>query len=159
MEGHTMSGLSDLFIPHISSDQDDKHSLGISTIEFKLSSHDEDGVLILENIFHAKGGPAKHLHYSQDEWFYCLEGKFRFEIGSESFLLNSGDSLLGPKMIPHVWAFIGEGIGRILVMFKPAGKMENFFREVTKTNAMPIQDPELWQKHGMKLLGPPISLT
>jgi quercetin dioxygenase-like cupin family protein len=154
-----MSGLSELFIPHISSDQDDRHSLGISTIEFKLSSHDEDGVLILENIFHAKGGPAKHLHYSQDEWFYCLEGKFRFEIGSESFMLNSGDSLLGPKMIPHVWAFIGEGIGRILIMFKPSGKMEEFFREVTKTNAMPIQDQELWQKHGMKLLGPPISLT
>lgn len=26
---------------------------------------------ILESTFLAKGGPARHLHYDQDEWFYC----------------------------------------------------------------------------------------
>ena len=36
--------------------------LGISTIDFKVISQDEDGLLILENTFHAKGGPARHLH-------------------------------------------------------------------------------------------------
>jgi hypothetical protein len=34
--------------------------------------------------------------------------------------------------------------------------MEAFFREVTKANAMPPQDPALWQAHGMELLGPPL---
>jgi len=40
----------------------------------------------------------------------------------------------------------------------PAGKMEAFFREVTKANAMPPQDPELWRAHGMELVGPPLSI-
>jgi quercetin 2,3-dioxygenase len=64
--------------------------------------------------------------------------------------------LLAPRQVPHVWAFVGEARGRILIAFLPAGKMEAFFREVTKANAMPPQDPELWRAHGMELLGPPL---
>src|SRR5690242_732974 len=63
-------------------------SLGISTISFKLLPPDSSGLLILENTFHARGGPARHLHYDQDEWFYALEGEFLFEVGSERFRLQ-----------------------------------------------------------------------
>ena len=133
--------------------------LGISTIDFKVSPQDEDGLLILENTFHAKGGPARHLHYDQDEWFYAIEGEFIFEIGQERFTLKSGDSVLGPRKIPHVWAHVGEARGRILIAFTPAGRMEAFFREVTKANAMPPQDPALWRAYGMELLGPPLAIA
>jgi hypothetical protein len=51
-----------------------------------------------------------------------------------------------------------EARGRILVAFAPAGKMEAFFREVTRADAMPPQDPALWLAHGMQLLGPPLPL-
>ena len=134
----------------------EQRGLGISTIAFKVTTPDPDGVFILENTFHAKGGPARHLHYEQDEWFYALEGEFKFEVGAQHFHLHAGDSLLAPRRVPHVWAFVGEGRGRILVEFLPAGKMEAFFREVTSANAMPPQDPEIWRAHGMELLGPPL---
>jgi mannose-6-phosphate isomerase-like protein (cupin superfamily) len=134
----------------------EQRSLGISTIAFKVSSQDSGGVFILENTFHAKGGPARHLHIDQDEWFYAVEGEFLFEVGSERFALKPGDSLLAPRGVPHVWAHVGETRGRIVIAFTPAGKMEVFFREVTKANAMPPQDPELWRAHGMELLGPPL---
>ena len=132
--------------------------LGMSSIAFKVSTQDSGGSLfILENTFHAKGGPARHLHYDQDEWFYTLEGEFVFEVGQERFRLQPGDSLLAPRKVPHVWAYAGDAPrGRILIAFTPAGKMEAFFREVTKANAMPPQDPELWRTHGMELLGPPL---
>lgn len=137
----------------------DHRGLGISHIDFKVVAQDNPNVFILENTFHQKGGPARHLHYDQDEWFYVLEGEFVFEIGKERFRVRPGDSLLGPRKVPHVWAFDGSTIGRILIVFTPAGKMEAFFREVTKTNAMPIQDPDLWRAHGMELLGPPLSVS
>lgn len=133
--------------------------LGISQINFKVSDQESSGLFILENIFHAKGGPARHLHYEQEEWFYVIESTFAFEIGEERFLLKAGDALLAPRMVPHVWAHTGDGTGRILVAFSPAGKMESFFREVTKANAMPPQDPALWRMHGMELLGPPLKVT
>jgi quercetin dioxygenase-like cupin family protein len=130
--------------------------LGVSTIQFKVCGQGSDGLLVLENTFHAKGGPARHLHYEQDEWFYAVEGEFIIEIGQERFALHPGDSVLAPRNVPHVWAHVGNARGRMLVSFAPAGKMEAFFHEVTKANAMPPLDPELWRAHGMELLGPPL---
>ncbi len=137
----------------------ESRSLGISTIEFKVATGDAGGGLfVLENVFHARGGPARHLHYEQDEWFYIVEGEFLFEVGTDRTTLSPGDSLLAPRRVPHVWAHVGSGTGRVLVGFTPAGKMEAFFREVTKANAMPPQDPKLWEMHGMELLGPPLKV-
>jgi mannose-6-phosphate isomerase-like protein (cupin superfamily) len=136
----------------------ESRGLGISTIAFKVITSDPGGPFILENTFRAKGGPARHLHYDQEEWFYILEGEFQFEVGPEHFRLLPGDSLLAPRRVPHVWAFVGEGRGRILVAFFPAGNMEAFFREVTKANVMPPQDPRVWRAHGMELLGPPLAI-
>ena len=137
---------------------DEQRGLGISTIAFKVSPQDSGGLFILENTFQAKGGPARHLHYHQDEWFYAVEGEFIVEVGPERIRLNPGDSLLAPRQVPHVWAYVGDSRGRILIAFMPAGQMEAFFREVTKANAMPPQDPELWRAHGMELLGPPLAV-
>lgn len=133
--------------------------LGISFIAFKVCPQDSSSLLILENTFHAKGGPSRHLHYNQDEWFYIVEGEFIFEVGQEKFRLKPGDSTLVPRKVPQVWAYAGGSTrGRILIAFIPAGKIEAFFREVTKANAMPLEDPELWRAHGMELLGPPLSV-
>lgn len=133
-----------------------QRGLGISTIAFKVTTPNPGDLFVLENTFLAKGGPARHLHYEQDEWFYVLEGEFQFEIGEQHLRLLPGDSLLAPRRVPHVWAFVGSTQGRILVVFTPAGKMEAFFREVTRADAMPPQDPALWHAHGMELLGPPL---
>lgn len=59
----------------------ESRSLGVSTIAFKVVPHDRQGLLILENTFHTRGGPARHLHDDQDEWFYVLEGEFLMEVG------------------------------------------------------------------------------
>ncbi|HEV7236914.1 MAG TPA: cupin domain-containing protein [Ktedonobacteraceae bacterium] len=135
----------------------ESRGLGISTIAFKVSTPNPGDPFILENTFHAKGGPARHLHFDQDEWFYALEGEFLFEVGTERFRLLPGDSLMAPRRVPHVWAFVGEARGRILVSFFPAGKMEAFFREVTPANVMPTQELGiLWRDYGMELLGPPL---
>lgn len=130
--------------------------LGISTVDFKLSGRPD--LFIIENTFHAKGGPARHLHTDQDEWFYVVAGEFIIEVGEVQSHLKVGDSLLAPRNIPHVFACVGDGQGKLLIAFTPAGHMEAFFQKVTQTNAMPIQDPVLWRTHGMELLGAPLSV-
>lgn len=136
----------------------EQRGLGISTIAFKVTTADTLGQLVIENVFHAPGGPPRHLHHGQEEWFYVVEGEFILEVGDDRYQMQPGDSLLAPRGVPHVWAFTGGGSGRILISFMPAGKMEAFFREVTKLNAMPPQEPEIWRAHGMELLGPPLRL-
>jgi quercetin dioxygenase-like cupin family protein len=134
-------------------------TLGISAIDFKVVPEEGNGVLFIENTFRAKGGPPRHLHLHQDEWFYVLEGEFIAEVGQERITLRPGDSLLGPRNVPHAYAFTGDGVGRILIAFLPAGQMEAFFSEVSKSNAMPGQDPELWRAHGLELVGPPLEVV
>jgi quercetin dioxygenase-like cupin family protein len=138
----------------------EQRGLEVSNILFKVTPQDSRDTLILENVFRAPGGPAKHLHHQQDEWFYILEGEFRFEVGDQRLTLNPGDSLLGPRRVPHVWAFTGKGspTGRILIAFLPAGQMEAFFRENMKANEMPPLRPALWRAHGMELLGQPLKV-
>ena len=137
----------------------EQRGLGISLITFKLTPPDGNGIFIIENTFHEKGGPARHLHHDQDEWFYAVDGEFILEVGSDRFQLKPRDSLLAPRKVPHVWAYTGTGgMGRMMIAFMPAGKMEAFFHEVTKANAMPPRDPELWRAHGMELLGPPLTV-
>ena len=147
-----------LLIPSGIDKYGEQRNLGISTITFKVTPQDTNGLLIIENTFSSKGGPARHLHYNQDEWFYAVEGEFIFEVGQEKIRLKPGDSLLAPRNVPHVWAYTGGTRGNILIAFNPAGRMESFFREVTKANAMPPQDPELWLAHDMELLGPPLKV-
>jgi mannose-6-phosphate isomerase-like protein (cupin superfamily) len=157
---HTLAGSPPLLLLSTGEDQFGEYrGLGISSIAFKAVPRDSQGLLIIENTFHAKGGPARHLHYNQDEWFYAVEGEFVIEVGHERLTMKPGDSLLAPRRVSHVWAYVGDTTGRMLIAFMPAGQMEAFFREVTKANAMPPHNPELWRAHGMELLGPPLSIA
>jgi len=132
--------------------------LSMSQIDFKVVPPGPHGVLILENSFQARGGPPRHLHFDQDEWFYVLAGQFVFEVGESIFRLQPGDSLLAPRRVPHVWAHVGDPGGRILVGFMPAGAMEAFFRKYMRGNVSPPKDPQTWLAHGMELLGPPLAV-
>jgi len=132
--------------------------LAFSYIAFKVSLPDPNGLLVLENTLYKKRGPARHLHHDQDEWFYAVEGEFIIEIGQKRISLSPGDSILAPRQVPHAWAYVGETMGRLLIAFMPAGNMETYFREATKANALPSQDPEFWRAHGMEWLGSPLPI-
>jgi hypothetical protein len=87
-----------------------------------------------------------------------LAGEFVFEVGfevsAERLRLTAGDSLLALRA-PRLGVRRG-GHGRILTVAKPAGKLEAFFREISKVNAPPASEPEVWRAHGMEGLGPPL---
>ena len=120
----------------------------ISDFFFKVSTEDSHGgLLVIEMTHHEKGGPGRHFHYDQDEWFYVVEGEYVFEVGQERLRMRSGDSLFGPRKVPHVWAFVGDQPGRILFTFTPAGQIEAFFREIGKAPACtsPFHTVSAWR--------------
>jgi quercetin dioxygenase-like cupin family protein len=113
-------------------------------------------LFIIEHTTRQKGGPPRHIHPHQDEWFYVIEGEFLFEVGHDRVTLRPGGSILAPRNLPHAWAFVGNNGGKMLISYTPAGKMEAFFREVTKGNSMPRQDKALFEKFDLILTGPPL---
>ena len=134
-------------------------AFGLKPIDFKVSAEDSDGRLfIIEHTNNHRGGPPRHIHSAQEEWFYVLEGEYVIEVGETSFQLTTGDAVLAPRAVPHVWACVGSGHGRLLIVFQPAGQMEDFFMESSLLDTLP--DPEklasLFARHGMTLVGPPL---
>ncbi len=154
-------GSSALVHPVLSGQDDagELHNLGITSIAFKVSTEETKGELfIIEHSARQKGGPPRHIHPHQDEWFYVLEGEFLFEVGTDRITLRHGDSVLAPRSIPHACAFVGTGGGRMLISYTPAGKMEGFFRYMSKAQSMPPQDNALFEQFDMILVGPPLAV-
>jgi mannose-6-phosphate isomerase-like protein (cupin superfamily) len=137
------------------------HTIGISSTAFKVLTQDTGGGLfIMQHANLKKGGPPRHLHHNEDEWFYVLEGDYIAEIGTERFELKPGDSILGPRGVPHAWASVGEGPGKLLIAFAPANKMEAFFRDNAKRrkDGDYVNDAAVYHAYGLELLGPPLSV-
>jgi mannose-6-phosphate isomerase-like protein (cupin superfamily) len=129
-----------------------------------VSGEDTGGELCIYNTMRQeKGGPAYHLHHAQDEWFYVLSGEFTVKIGDDTFNLKPGDSAFAPRTIPHAFAKINEGNAQMLVLFQPAGTMEDFFKQMSKITNEVVKDPqtrlkELHASHGMQVVGPPLKI-
>ena len=129
--------------------------------DLKVSGKDTGGELcIYDTVRSTKGGPPLHRHYSQDEWFYIIRGDFLVQVGDKRLRLVPGDSAFAPRKIPHTFAMTSDGEGQMLVLFQPAGRMEDFFRQMSifgKGVSAGQQLPKsVWEEHGMELLGPPL---
>ena len=63
------------------------------------------------------------------------------EIGDERYGLGPRDSVLATQKVPHIWAHVGEGTARLIVVFfQPAGKIEAFFGELAKIAGVPQRE-------------------
>ncbi len=132
--------------------------LGISSIVFKITSQESKDLFAVEVVLTKKGGPARHIHHYQDEWWYILEGEFIVEVGQERFHLKPGDSLYGAREIPHVWAFVEGKRGRFLGSLMPAGNAEAFFIHADQMKTAPGSEQNQWQPYGMEWVGPPLQI-
>ena len=128
-----------------------------SPLDFKVLTAETHGALfILENRDMVRGGPPRHVHYDQEEWFCLIEGgEVAMEIGEQKLRLKPGDSVLAPRNVPHVFAYLGEEPGRMLFAFTPAGSIEDFFIQTSKPDAK-VGDQRLFESHRMKVVGPPL---
>lgn len=124
----------------------------------KISGNDTDGDLyVYESTRLKNGGPAVHYHYEQDEWWYVLKGEFLIKVGDETYHAKKGDSVFGPRKIPHAFAKIGEGEATLLMIFQPAGKMEDFFLSISKgveKTMTPEEKIKFRRDHGIEVVGP-----
>lgn len=126
----------------------------------KISAKDTNGQLsMFEYTGTQKIGPPLHLHYDQDEVFYVVEGEYIFQLGETKSVLKAGDTIFLPRNIQHTWIQTSD-LGKLIYFLNPAGKMEEFFDEFSKVTGPPDMAAmgKMFQEHGMKLVGPPLTL-
>ena len=154
------AGPKGMYVPGGSDRSDEELRIwGTIPLQIKVSTADTDGALFLfEHVDMGRGGPPRHFHYEQDEWFYAVKGEFAFEVGDDAYTLTAGDSLFAPRMVPHAWAHVGDGPGTLLLGVQPAGLLEAFFREGCEMPAPPTPEEadRQFEAHGMKVVGPPL---
>lgn len=134
------------------------------TFYTKVSTADTDGdVYVFESIREKEGGPSFHLHYEQDEFWYILKGEFLFKIGEKTFTAKAGDTVFGPRNVPHAFAKVGKGESRLLMFFQPAGKMEKMFKDIsegaTRNMTTDEEKDKFFLEYGLKRVGPPLTYS
>jgi mannose-6-phosphate isomerase-like protein (cupin superfamily) len=125
----------------------------------KLTGKDTQGkYTFIEDITAPNQGPPLHVHHREDEGFYILDGDYVFEVDGRRIAAHTGDFLWVPRDVPHCFQNIGSTPGRILLTLEPAG-IEDFFAELATVPGPPdsAKVAPLFFKHGLELLGPPLS--
>jgi quercetin dioxygenase-like cupin family protein len=130
------------------------HSRGFSTMLFKaLPTETNGGLFVIEHQNLVHGGPPFHYHLYQEEYFYVLEGEVTFQVGGVRKTLGPGESVVGPRGVPHAFSGSDSHPGRMLIAFAPAGKMEPFLRVSMGPNP-PAWTADFFREHDMVLIGP-----
>ena len=132
-----------------------------NVLDVKISGTDTDGQLAVfeqTSLSQGKGTPL-HIHNSQDEIFYVVEGEYYFQVGEERFKLTIGDSIFLPREVPHAWTQVSEK-GRMTVTVQPAGKLENFFVTVAALDhePSPAEMQKIFADNDMQIVGPPLPI-
>ena len=128
-------------------------------IDVKISGSDTNGDLAIfeqTSLSQGKGTPL-HVHPLQDEIFYVIDGSYIFKVGEDKYDLKTGDNIFLPRKVPHAWTQVSEK-GKMIVMFQPAGKLENFFVTMAALDKEPTPEEvaKIFAANGMLVVGPPL---
>jgi quercetin dioxygenase-like cupin family protein len=135
-----------------------------SDISVKISSEDTNGAFTtFEDHTPPLAGPPLHSHRYQDEWWYILEGRYRFQVDGEIIVAGPGDTVFAPKGSRHAFQNIGTDTGTTLTTVVPGG-LDIFFEELSEavprgTQPDPAVVVPIFQKHDLELLGPPLAVS
>lgn len=76
-------------------------SLGSLTV-LKATDENTDGSFsMVEERMPADQSPPLHVHRSDDEMFYVLDGTVTFEVDGERFTATAGSTVFAPRGLPH----------------------------------------------------------
>jgi quercetin dioxygenase-like cupin family protein len=129
----------------------------------------KDGISMFESAGPYGTSPPLHVHRTEDEAFYVLEGELRVKAGDADFRVRAGEAALAPVGVPHTYRVESREGARWLNV-TTHGDFERFARALSRPaerNELPPPQgpptPEQLQalvvagrQHGIELTGPPL---
>jgi quercetin dioxygenase-like cupin family protein len=101
--------------------------VGTGNIELKLSNEKTNGALSMFVQTLPDGeGTNVHLHKNCEETAYVLEGRIRVSLGDKIHEFGAGDTMFGPRGMPHSIANAGDGTAGFLFITPPRRPGEIF---------------------------------
>jgi quercetin dioxygenase-like cupin family protein len=128
---------------------------------FKVTGEDTGGAFdyfIVDVAPH--GGPPLHVHHKQEETIQVLRGRYKVRIGDEIFYCEEGSFAYLPSKVPHAFLNLTDEPGEVVVVYTPGGG-HKFYQELGPVSRSGSADraviAEIFAKHDMTLLGPPLT--
>ncbi len=110
-------------------------------------------------------GPPLHRHTHEDEYFFVLEGRFKFSIDGREFIGERSAFACAPRGSAHAFRNVGTDVGVLHVTCTPAG-LDAAFREARvpdagragsgKTPPSPQEVAAIFERYGITFVGPPL---
>jgi quercetin dioxygenase-like cupin family protein len=160
--------------PVIASEEGERVSLGGAEVIFKVDGEMTGGAF---SICETTAEPGRlippHLHETEDEYSYVIEGRIGVLIGEDEHLARAGSWVIKPRGIPHTYWNPGPDRARLIEIIAPSG-FEGFFRDLSRLLSSngphdiaaithtagryhhqfhPELEQPLIEKHGLKLIG------
>jgi len=131
-------------------------------VEITAGAADTDGRYTLLEVTMPPGAVSPlHVHHTEDEGFYVLEGAVTIEVGDDVVTLGPGQHAFGPRDVPHRFT-VGPDGAHMLWVLTPGG-FEALVEEASvpaATLTLPPADvlpppdfADIARRHGNQLLG------
>jgi len=133
----------------------------------RASKESTDGhMAVIEMLAPPGFGSPLHVHHSEEEWFYVIEGALTVWVDGEVSEVPAGSFAYGPRDLPHTFLVSSAKPARFLLGTEPSG-FEDFVRELGEPvraltmapSSVEIPSPErmteVAARYGMEILGPP----
>lgn len=99
------------------------------------------GFTLIEQLSPPNFAAPSHVHDSEEEAFYVLDGQLEVTCGEQTWTVEEGGFVLLPRRIPHAFSVVGNRGARLLQITSPAG-FEDFAAEAgDAANGPALQDP------------------
>ena len=130
-------------------------------VQVKASAADTGGRYTLLDVRMPPGAASPlHVHHTEDEGFYVLEGNVTIVVGDETVELAAGQHAFGPRDIPHRFT-VGPDGARMIWVLTPGG-----FEDLVEEASVPAETPtvpppsvlppenidEILRRHGNEVL-------
>lgn len=105
------------------------------------------GAAFLEYVTRKGEEPEDHVHGTEDEMFYVLEGAITFRCGEESFALQNGGFVFLPRGIAHGYTITSDAPVRLIAVTSPTregstGGWGGFVADMESGEAAVVAEPQ-----------------
>ncbi len=97
---------------------------------------------LIEQIIPAGFESPWHVHNTEDESFYVIEGSVTILVNGTTVKLGTGGYAFGPRGVPHGFRVEGDGPARILLM-TTGGDFADFIAESSVAADAPPSPPDM----------------
>src|SRR5215510_9959290 len=76
-------------------------------------------------------GPPDHVHFSQEEMFFIIEGTYELTVGGQTSTAGAGTMVFIPRNVVHRFRNVGDQTARMLDWSLPGGQ-DHYFEAISE---------------------------